>query len=561
MTVSALDWQSLCPFWPADIARRYRTEGIWRDETFFGFLEDAQNRFGDKPALIEGQCSYSYRDLYAGALILARSLHDLGLRRGDRVVLQLPNSIAFVELLFALFRLGVVPVLALPAHRDREIGQFADFVQARACIVPELSGGDDMVAMADRVKAIAPSIEHIIVLGDARGNVSLDELRNKDTSPITGLGPWPGPEAEDVACFQISGGTTGVPKLIPRRHMEYLYNIRCAAMASNMNQNTCYLCALPIAHNFPLACPGVMGALSVGGTTIMAPDPGAETCFALIDKHRVNITSLVPPLAIMWIEAAFSRGPLYSLRVLQVGGAKLNPSNARQVAPRLGCKLQQVLGMAEGLICYTSLDDDVELIHTTQGMPMSEWDEVRVVRENGTEAIPGETGELQTRGPYTIRGYYNMPEHNARAFSADGFYCTGDIVARDPHGYISVEGRKKDQVNRGGEMIGVDEIEDLLVTHPAVLDAAVVGRPDVRVGERLCAFVIPAPGRVLKSHELRRELGKAGIAGFKIPDEFIFVDAFPQTGVGKVNKRGLRDMLKAQHFGEPDTSELVEMAG
>ncbi|MCG7521795.1 (2,3-dihydroxybenzoyl)adenylate synthase [Ruegeria sp. Ofav3-42] len=561
MTVSAPDWQSLCPFWPDDVAQRYRAEGVWQDETFFGLLTAGKAQFGAKKALIDGDSTYRYDDLHDGALKLACGLYDLGLRRGDRVVLQLPNSIAFVELMFALFRLGVVPVLALPAHRDREIGQFADFVQARACIVPEHAGGNDMVAMAERVKAITPSVEHIIVLGDARDHVSLYDLRNRDGNPVAESGPWPMPDAEDVACFQISGGTTGVPKLIPRRHMEYLHNIRCATKASGMDQSSRYLCVLPIAHNFPLACPGVLGTLSVGGTAVMAPDPGAETCFALIDKHRINITSLVPPLAIMWIEAAFSRGPLYSLRVLQVGGAKLNPSNARQVAPRLGCKLQQVLGMAEGLICYTALDDDAERIHTTQGAPMSEWDEVRVVRGDGTEAKPGETGELQARGPYTIRGYYSMPEHNARAFSADGFYCTGDIVARDPHGYISVEGRKKDQVNRGGEMIGVDEIEDLLVGHPGVLDAAVVGRPDERVGERLCAFVIASPGRKLKSHELRRELGSAGIAGFKIPDEFIFVDAFPQTGVGKINKRSLRDLLKAQHFGEPQASKLEELAG
>lgn len=528
-------WQALCPFWPAELAETYRKAGLWQAQTFSDILDDLAATHGDRLAVIDGTRSFGYADLRDRSLALACGLYGLGLRRGDRVIVQLPNCAEFIELCFALFRLGVVPVLALPAHRDLEIGQFAAFSEATACFIPASVEGFDMVAMAHRVQKATPSLRHIVVLGS-----DLDALYQQDESP-----EWKAPDAEDVACFQISGGTTGVPKLIPRRHMEYIYNVRCAARASGFSQATRYLCALPMSHNFPMACPGFIGALMSGGTVVIAPNPSPDTCFGLIAEHGVTVTALVPPLVLLWLESV--KAPL-SLELLQVGGAKLNPSTARRILPELGCRLQQVLGMAEGLICYTGLDDPELRVIQTQGRPMSEWDELRVIRPDGTEAGPGQTGELQVRGPYTIRGYFNRPDVDREAFTPDGFYRSGDIVSRNEDGYLTVEGRDKDQINCGGEKIGVDEVEDLLLYHPSVVDAAVVARPDARMGERACAIVIPRDPRP-SALSLRRHLRDAGLAGFKIPDEVIFVASFPQTGVGKVNKRQLREMLRQEHFG------------
>ena len=503
------EWQDFCPFWPAEFADRYRREGLWRDETFFDMLETSARARPVQVAVIDGTRSLTHTGLRDHALNLAAGLAAADLRRGDRVVVQLPNCVEFLELLFGLLRLGVVPVLALPAHRDREIGQFVSFSQARAVFVAQEPGGYDMVGMARRIREANPLLEHIFVLGDAQGEADFETLREAGQVALPD-----GPEAEDVACFQISGGTTGVPKLIPRRHMEYLYNIRTAAAAGGLSGATRYLCALPVAHNFPLACPGVLGTLFQGGTVVMARDPGAAACFALIAQHRVDVTALVPPLALAWLDArARSDADLSSLRVLQVGGAKLNPSSARRVRPELGCRLQQVFGMAEGLICFTGLDDAEERITNTQGRPMSAFDEVRIILADGTRAGPGQTGQLQVRGPYTIRGYFNLPDKSAEAITGDGFYCSGDIARQDADGSITVEGRDKDQVNRGGEKIGVDEIEDLLVGHEGVLDAAVVGRPDEALGEKLCAFVILADQSPVSPAAQRRHLAGLGLAG------------------------------------------------
>jgi 2,3-dihydroxybenzoate-AMP ligase len=227
--------------------------------------------------------------------------------------------------------------------------------------------------------------------------------------------------------------------------------------------------------------------------------------------------------------------------VLQVGGAKLNPEHARRIRPTLGCQLQQVFGMAEGLLNYTRLDDAEAEIVTTQGRPCSPADEIRIVDEEDRDVSRGEPGELLARGPYTIRGYYKAPEHNQRAFAPDGHYRSGDIVRLSPGGNLIVEGRAKDLINRGGEKISAEEIENLILAHPSVFNAAAVAMPDPVLGERTCAYVILRPGARLTFPELVTFLQAQHIAKFKLPERLEVVESFPLTNVGKVSKKDLRE--------------------
>jgi 2,3-dihydroxybenzoate-AMP ligase len=276
----------------------------------------------------------------------------------------------------------------------------------------------------------------------------------------------------------------------------------------------------------------------------MAPSPDPATCFALIARERVTVTALVPPLALAWLDARRPQHDLSSLALLQVGGAKLTPEVARRVGPVLGCALQQVFGMAEGLVNYTRSDDPLDVVIESQGRPISELDEIRVVDEDGEDVAPGELGHLLTRGPYTIRGYY--ADADPASFTPDGFYRTGDVVRRLASGHLVVEGRAKDQINRGGEKIAPDEVEDHLLAHPSVYDAAVVGVPDDRFGERSCAVIVPRDGcEPPTGAEVRRFLRERGMAAFKVPDRVEVVEAFPQTGVGKVSRRALRAAVAA----------------
>ena len=197
----------------------------------------------------------------------------------------------------------------------------------------------------------------------------------------------------------------------------------------------------------------------------------------------------MPPAVSLWLQALTegeSRAQLASLKLLQVGGARLSATLAARIPAEIGCLLQQVFGMAEGLVNYTRLDDSAEKIIHTQGYPMCPDDEVWVADAEGNPLPQGEVGRLMTRGPYTFRGYYKSPQHNASAFDANGFYCSGDLISIDPEGYITVQGREKDQINRGGEKIAAEEIENLLLRHPAVIYAALVSMEDELMGEKSC---------------------------------------------------------------------------
>ena len=350
------------------------------------------------------------------------------------------------------------------------------------------------------------------------------------------------PDPADVALFLLSGGTTGLPKLIPRTHDDYAYNSRASGELCDIGPDTVYLASLPIAHNFALASPGIQAVFQRGGKVVLTSSTEPADAFALIERERVTVTALVPALALRWLESTERvRFDLSSLRLLQVGGARLNPEAARRIKPTLGCGLQQVFGMAEGLLNYTRQGDPESEIVQTQGRPCSPDDEIRIVDEEDRDVSAGRTGQLLARGPYTIRGYYNAPEHNRRAFTSDGYYRTGDVVSLSAGGNLMVEGREKDMINRGGEKISAEEIENLILGHPGVFNVAVVGMPDSVMGERACAYVIPKPGATLTFQELIAFLKQKQIAAFKLPERLELVASFPLTSVGKVSKKDLRE--------------------
>lgn len=537
--------------WPAEFAERYRAAGWWRGETFGSVLRERAAAHPDRIALVDpgggpdgGGRTWSYGELDARADRMAAGLTARGILPGDKIVVQLPNTAEFFEVVFALFRIGALPVFALPAHRRTEISYFCSFTEAAAYVIPAVHGGHDYRELAAAVRAEVPGLREVFVADADPGDFTALADVPVDV-PAGGLGPGPAPH--DLAFLQLSGGSTGVPKLIPRTHDDYIYSLWGSNEICGVDADSVYLVALPAAHNFPLSSPGSLGTLYAGGRVVLCPQPVPDTAFPLIESEGVTITGLVPPLALLWTEAAARTDrDLSSLDVLLVGGAKFSEEAARRVRPGLGCTLQQVFGMAEGLVNYTRLDDPEETVVTTQGRPISPDDEIRIVDDVDREVLPGESGHLLTRGPYTIRGYWNAPEHNARSFTADGFYRTGDIVRMTPTGHLVVEGRAKDQINRGGEKIAAEEVENHILAHPAVHDANVVGEPDPYLGERTCAYVILREGAgELRPAAVKKFVRERGLAAYKVPDRVEFVSAFPKTGVGKVSKRDLRTAAPA----------------
>ncbi|QES35845.1 (2,3-dihydroxybenzoyl)adenylate synthase [Streptomyces venezuelae] len=532
------------PTWPREFAERYRAAGWWRGETFGGMLRDRAAEHPDRVAIVDPGTGgtparrWTYGELDRRADRLAAGLLARGIGKGDRVVVQLPNIAEFFETVFALFRVGALPVFALPAHRETEIRYFCEFTEAAAYVIPHQVGGFDHRGLAAKLVDEIPTLRHVFVAeGDAGPFEALSDVATDPTDPIASP-----PAPSDLAFLQLSGGSTGVPKLIPRTHDDYIYSLRGSNELCAVDEDSVYLVALPAAHNFPLSSPGSLGALYAGARVVLCPQPGPEAAFPLIESEGVTITGLVPPLALLWTEAAPATAyDLSSLDVLLVGGAKFSEEAARRVKPALGCTLQQVFGMAEGLVNYTRLDDDPETIVTTQGRPISPDDEIRVVDDEDNDLPEGETGHLLTRGPYTIRGYWRAPEHNARSFTDDGFYRTGDVVRLTGTGHLVVEGRAKDQINRGGEKVAAEEVENHILAHPSVHDANVVAEPDAYLGERTCAYVIlRADAEPMRPAAIRKFVRERGLASYKVPDRVEFVEVFPQTGVGKISKKALR---------------------
>ncbi|MEB6539270.1 (2,3-dihydroxybenzoyl)adenylate synthase [Serratia plymuthica] len=526
--------------WPEALARRYRERGYWTDRPLTDII--ARQAKNDAVALIDPQRSLSYRRLNQLSDRLAAALQRRGLHSGDTALVQLGNVVEFYVAFFALLKIGVVPVNALFSHQRNELKAYAAQIKPALLIADRQHGlfGNDEFLTAFRAEN--PSLRVVALRSQEEGDQSLAAWLEEDAEDFIAT-PTP---ADQVAFFQLSGGSTGTPKLIPRTHNDYYYSIRRSVEICHFDAHTRYLCALPVAHNYPMSSPGVLGVFYGAGLVVFASDPDAGQCFRLIEQHQINVTALVPPAVTLWLQAIEEWGgqPLASLKLLQVGGAKLSETLAARIPAEIGCQLQQVFGMAEGLVNYTRLDDDDRHILTTQGCPMSPDDELWVADDEGNPLPVGQTGRLMTRGPYTFRGYYQSPEHNAAAFDKDGFYCSGDLISLTEDGYVKVEGRQKDQINRGGEKIAAEEIENLLLRHPEVINAALVSMPDELMGEKSCAFIIAASA--LRPVVLRRHLRAEGVAEFKLPDRFIQVDTLPLTPVGKVDKKRLRQRLETQ---------------
>jgi 2,3-dihydroxybenzoate-AMP ligase len=531
---------------PPEYAKRYRARGYWQDKALAPEFAAVFERFADRLALIDGERHYSYADVDRTSDNLARNLTGLGFKPLDRVVLQLPNVAGFVILYFALQKIGAIPIAALATHRYSEVSQFVDIAQAVACVYPERQGDFAFGPMVARVAEASPCLKFRIVLGTpGAGELSLTELIDRPASaPATAL-PGFAADPEDPCIFQLSGGTTGVPKLIPRTHNDYAYNSKTAAQVCGVTGDSVLLLMLPIAHNLPLACPGIQGFFFNGGAVVLSQSTRPEEVFRLVERHRVTHIKVVPALLIRLINSeAVTQFDTSSIRYIQSGGQRLQPEvriRTKELIPSVF--VQENFGMSEGLLMFVRPEDPEADRLETVGRPICPDDEVRLIDDEGNDVPFGEVGEMCARGPYTLRGYYGAPEHNAKVFTPDGFYCSGDLMRQNRAGNYLVEGRKKDLINRGGEKISAEEIENLILQHPAVQNVACVAMPDPDLGERMCACIILQRGRSIALDELVSFLAGKEIAKYKLPERIEILADFPLSTFGKVSKKTLVEMV------------------
>lgn len=508
---------------------------VWEDMTLGKALLAWSENYGDNIALTEADRQVTYQELEREAGRIGAGLQRRGFGKGDKIVLQIPNSIEFVVSAFALFKLGVIPVMALPAQRKTEIKGIMEKSGAKGYVIKDNYLGFDYKSLAREICRESQTPPAVIVIGQSDEFIAYEDLREGpelSDEPEIGSG--------EVGLFLLSGGTTGIPKLIPRRHADYLYVAQKTAERCRLNQESVYLAALPVAHNFPLGCPGLLGTLTVGGRVVICTVASPDEIIPLIEEEGVTITGLVPALAHMCIEfLELDDGyDISSLKVIQVGGAVLDSYLAARIEKAFACTLQQIFGIAEGLICCTDLADGEEIRYHTQGKPISAYDEIMIVDEKGREVPVGEYGELTVRGPYTIYGYYNLEEVNQSCLSDQGYFKTGD-KARWQDGNLQVAGRLKEMINRAGEKITPSELEELLLRHEDIGDVQVVGIEDQELGERICVFIL-AQNKGLTLNGLRNYLVGQQVASYKLPDQLVYLEAWPLTNVGKIDRKQLR---------------------
>ena len=550
------DWGGRVTAYPAEAVDRYRGAGYWGSLPIAAEFRAVAARVPDRDAVVAPDGRLTYRELDERADRLAFGLIRLGLRPGQAVILQLGNRLMSVVAWYGLLKAGLVPVCSLTAHRAHEIGAISRKTGAVAHRA-EAGGNFDLIAFAREQQAGHPTLRHVLSLGAAAAGRPAAETRVEDLIERSEPGLartvvddiQAGIDPDDVAAFQLSGGTTGVPKVIPRLHAEYWYNARAYAAASGWDETTRNAHLIPVIHNAGIVC-GVHAPHSVGGCLLLT-SADLDQALPMLAAERVTDVLLGHGHYSAVAHPAFP-SLAATLRRVVLSGAKVPlPVFAALEAQELWAG--QLFGMGEGFFALSSLAAPREARLTTVGTPISPLDEFRVLDPaSEREVADGEVGELACRGPYTLRGYFDAPEVNRSAFTSDGFYRTGDLVAARWFGRqrsISVEGRLKDIINRGGEKISAEEVEVLLLRHPGIAAAAVVPMPDERLGERSCAYLV-ATGRDLELVELQAHLDGLGVAKFKWPERLEWVPALPTTPVGKLDKKLMQRDIAAKLAAE-----------
>ena len=526
--------------------KRYVEAGILTNETLVSAFRAAAKRFPSRTALSDGVTNSSYRELDQATDRLAAALLRLGLAPKDPVLFQLPNNREVVIATIACLKAGLIPICTLLAHRKIEIGQIGRQAGARAHIVPADDPRFDFLDFSMQMRREVPSLDITIAVGgrndpekrvhdlDALIAGITDEDAAQELSAIA-LDPF------QVAFYQLSGGTTNVPKIIPRFHNEYLYSMRSVVAFHGLDETTVAYTPSPMMHNAPVLC--VWGpALFFGGEVVVCPSLDAVAIGPVLAARKPN-WMIFPPAILFRLKESewFARCDFAKAKGFLV------TSGAEKFSALVdGGAAWPLFGMTEGLVAFCNASDSAEARNTTVGRPASPFDEIKIIDpDSGHEVAKGEVGEFAVRGPSAISGYFDSEERNREVFTSDGFYRSGDLMkvqtvaGRD---YLVFEGRLKDVVSRGGEKINCAEVENVAIDHPAIGAIAIVAMPDGVYGERACAFVIPVGSQRVSVAELGTFLGDKGLAKFKWPERIEFVADFPLTSSGKLSKPQLREL-------------------
>jgi non-ribosomal peptide synthetase component E (peptide arylation enzyme) len=536
-------------------AESYLRHGWWSGLTLGELLERAAGVHPRKEAFIDRLSRLTYAEALQQADRLALALLDLGLRPLDRVLVQLPNWNEFVPAYFALQKIGAIPVMLIDRYRQQEVQRLAEMSGATAWIVPVRYGQVEYLEIIRDVRAAVPQIKLVItVRGEAHeeGLPSLERL-------IAEREPAPGelarlaearPDARQVCHMGPTGGTTGTPKLVCRTHNSLHAGVGFCSLSWGQHCEDVNLIIGSIGHDLNFT-KGFLGSIITMGSIVMLDTTDMQVICETIEREKVTSIVWVPTLAQRLLQyEGLDRYDLSNVKKMHSAGGAALPGLVREVFDRLGVRFCNGYGATEGMTTITRAVDDVETVCATVGRPTCPGDTYKVVDKDGA-TLPADTpGELLVKGPCVFTGYYKNSEENASVFEPDGFFHTGDVAKISADGYITITGRIKEMINRGGESISATQIEDLIDRHPDVACVAVVAMPDPVMGERVCAYIQPRAGTAPTFDGIVAFLRAEKASVLALPERIEFIEAMPYTPAQKIDKNALREDIRRKLAAE-----------
>lgn len=530
-----------------ELAQRWRAAGEWRDETFFQILDAKAAAHPDREVFADGEARITYGDLKDKVERCAAFFRQIGIGRGDVVTIQLPNRIAFPIVFFALELIGAIANKVNPDFRVRELDYILRFSGSRAFICPASFKGFDYVGMARQLRDAIPALTHVIVSGgDIDGGWNLEQ-GIAATSPLA-------PDdrvcmtADEIFRMAFTSGTTGDPKCVLHSFNSTLPAVRQINTDMAVTERDVQLVYLPVCLNWGYLC--LLQTVVTGSRAVLLERFSAKAALDLIERERVTYIATAPAsIVAMLNEPDLANRDVSSLRVVITGGASAAIETIRTYQARMPGHLIELYGMLEtGFHTYTRFSDDPAKVNGTIGRVVSSM-ELKILDEAAREVDRGAVGEIAALGPSVHLGYHANPAANADAFTADGWFRTGDLGrVVDGNGNVEIVGRRKEIINRGGKKFFPREVEEILYTHPKIIHAAMVGVADARLGERNCLCVIPKPNHVLTLDEMVGFL-KGQVADYKLPEELHLVEELPFTATGKLRRHVLAERIAHEKVG------------
>ena len=530
-------------------AETYNKFRWWSGLTFGDVLDRAADIHPEKEAFVDRNTRLTYGEAREKTNKLAIGLMDLGIQPLDRVLVQLPNWNEFVFAYFALQKIGAITVLLIDRYRQFEINHLISITGATSWIVPSRYKKTDYVPIINDVLKEHPELKNVITVrgnGDREPFLSLEKLIEETELTEDNLARLADrrPDPMQVAHMGPTGGTTGAPKIVPRTHNSLINGIEYCSKSWDQGNEDINLIAGPIGHDLTFS-KGFIGGILMLGKIIFLDSTDDQGLCETIEREKITSIIWVPTLAQRMLQYKdLDKHDLSSLKKMHSAGGASHPDLVRDVTERLKMKFYNGYGGTEGMTTITRTTDDLNTICSTVGRPTCPYDTYKVVDKDGNELPTNMQGELVLKGPGVFTGYYNNPEENKKVFTEDGFFRTGDVATIDEKGYITLTGRIKEMINRGGESISATEIEELISRHPDVAAVAVVPMPDPLMGERVCAYIQPIAEAQLTFDGIISFLKAQKASVLQLPERIEFIDAMPYTGAQKMDKKSLREDIE-----------------